>query len=117
MVSKAFIQKAKATLLSQKKELLARTSQPNEVDMDGDETDEVQGNMIAELNNQLSHRDLFKLNQIDDALKRITNSTYGLCQDCEEKIPDKRLLANPYCVTCVSCAEEREAEEKQRKRF
>jgi DnaK suppressor protein len=117
MVSKAFLQKAKAALLLQKKELLSRASQSNEVDMDGDETDEVQGNMIAEMSNQLNNRDLFKLNQIDEALRRISESTYGLCQDCEDKIPDKRLAVNPYCLTCVSCAEEREAEEKQRKRF
>jgi|SRR6185369_17521057 len=116
-MNKTFIKKVKDLLLAQKKEILAQSATQVEVDTDGDETDEIQANILIGLNNQLNSRNLEKLAQIDTALKRIEESTYGLCQDCEEPINEKRLLSNPHFQTCIACAEEREAEEKQRKRF
>lgn len=116
-MNKTFLQKMKNLLLEQKQELVKQVTQQVDVDTDGDETDEIQANILIDLNNQLSTRNSAKLNQIEAALKRIEDKTYGLCQDCEDPIPEKRLLSNPYFQTCVSCAEEREAEEKQRKRF
>lgn len=115
-MNKVFLQKMKADLLSQKKDIAFRSSQPVDIDTDGDETDEIQGNMIMELANRLSSRNNFRITRIDDALQRIENKTYGLCEDCGENIPEKRLTANPHFLTCVGCAEDRELEEKQRKR-
>lgn len=116
-MNKTFLQKMKNLLLAEKQELLKRSAdQEAAVDTEGDETDEIQGNMLIEMNNQLNSRNQLKLNQIDSALKRIEDKTYGLCQDCEEPIAEKRLLMNPYFQTCISCAEERESEERQRKR-
>lgn len=117
MLTKAFLKKIKERLLQEKGELSEKTTHRHDIDTDGDETDEVQGNMLIELENRLSSRNSQKLAQITDALNRIEEKTYGVCQDCEEDIPEKRLLHNPYFVTCVSCAEEREKETKQRKRF
>ena len=116
-MNKSFLKKVKDLLLDQKSEILKQVDQEVIVDTDGDETDEVQGNMLIELNNQLNARNSIKLDRIENALKRIEDGSYGLCQDCGESIPEKRLLSNPYFQTCVSCAEEREAEEKQRKKF
>src|SRR5579885_2806310 len=116
MLNKTFIQKMKEALLLEKKQLLSQARVEQDIDTDGDETDEIQGNMLIEMQNQLSTRNSARLSQIEDALSRIEKQVYGLCQDCDEPIPEKRLLANPYCLTCVSCAEERELEEK-RKRF
>lgn len=117
MLSKTFLRKTKVTLLSCRDELLGKSSQRPDIDVDGDETDEIQGNILIDLHNQLNTRNNEKLKQIDDALKRIEDRSYGICQDCDEPIPEKRLLVNPYFLTCVACAEEREAEDKQRKRF
>lgn len=116
-MNKTFTQKMKNLLLAEKQEILKKTAdQEADVDTEGDETDEIQANMLIEMSNQLNTRNQAKLVQIDAALKRIEDKTYGICQDCEDPIPEKRLLMNPYFQTCVSCAEEREAEEKQRKR-
>ena len=104
----------KTLLLSQRQELLQQAGQEVTVDTEGDETDEIQGNMLMELANQLGSRNAVKLNQIQAALKRIEERTYGLCLDCEEAIPEKRLTANPYAQLCVSCAEDREREEKRK---
>lgn len=113
-MNKTFLTKMKALLLSQRQELLKQAGQEVSVDTEGDETDEIQGNMLAEMANQLNTRNAAKLNQIQAALKRIEDKTYGLCLDCEETIPDKRLLANPHAQLCVSCAEDRENEEKRK---
>jgi DnaK suppressor protein len=116
-MKKAFLKKTKEKLLAQRDELIGQSTQGHDIDTDGDETDEIQAHILIDLHNQLNTRNSAKLTQIEDALKRIEDSSYGLCQDCGEQIPEKRLLINPHFLTCVGCAEEREAEDKQRKRF
>lgn len=117
MLNKVFLNRIRESLLSQKKEILEQAQrQEKDIDMDGDETDAIQGNMLVEMSNRLGTRATAKLKQIEDALQRIEKQTYGLCQDCEEPIAEKRLLHNPHFLICISCAEDREAEEKQRKR-
>lgn len=117
-MNKVFLNRMKEILLEQKKEILAQSQQQErDIDMDGDETDAIQGNMLAEMNNRLGTRNAAKLKQIEGALQKIDKQTYGLCQDCGEPIAEKRLLHNPHFLICVSCAEDREAEEKQRKRL
>ena len=39
--------------------------------------------------------------EIDDALARIEEGTYGVCAACGEAIPDDRLAAVPYATLCV----------------
>ena len=48
------------------------------------------------------------LQEIDDALARIEDCTYGICEGDEEPIPKARLQAIPwtrYCVTCANLSE------------
>ncbi len=45
------------------------------------------------------------LEQIELALERIEEGTYGTCDDCECKIPKARLNAIPFARSCVKCAE------------
>ena len=113
---KTFLKEMKDILLEQRKEIVSSTYQPRDIDTDGDETDSIQANMLIELGNQLNTRNSSKLIRINGALQRIEDKSYGLCEECEEQIPEKRLLANPYFLTCVVCAEARELEEKQRRR-
>jgi RNA polymerase-binding protein DksA len=53
------------------------------------------------------------LQEIDAALDRIDEGTYGLCEFCGEKIPQKRILAKPSARTCLKCAEQIEAERRE----
>ncbi|RMG00760.1 MAG: TraR/DksA family transcriptional regulator [Planctomycetota bacterium] len=48
------------------------------------------------------------LRQIDEALERIDEGTYGVCAECGCKIPKVRLNAIPYTAHCVQCAEKLE---------
>lgn len=113
-MKKKFLEKVKKLLLEEKNILLSKKN-TIDVDMDGDEIDEIQGNLIASVASQLSTRDINKVNQINNALKKIADNTYGLCEDCGEDILDKRLEANPYFTICISCAEEKELENKKKR--
>lgn len=115
-LKKSIIEQIKKNLLAQKTELEAKNYQQQEVDVDGDETDEIQANIIINVNKQLASRDKQKLAQIKTALDRIEDKSYGKCEECEEMIGEKRLEVNPYCQSCISCAEQKELEMKQRVR-
>lgn len=41
--------------------------------------------------------------EIDRALAKIEEGTYGRCERCGQEIPDERLEAVPYATLCVSC--------------
>ena len=40
---------------------------------------------------------------IDQALRKIDDGTYGTCERCGQDIPEERLDAVPYATLCVSC--------------
>ena len=44
------------------------------------------------------------LGQIDDALRRFDEGTYGVCESCGETIPLDRLRAVPFTRGCIRCA-------------
>ena len=48
------------------------------------------------------------LEMIDEALQRLEDSEYGICLDCGEPIPRKRLEAKPYAKYCTKCKSKRE---------
>ena len=48
------------------------------------------------------------LDQIEAALERVEDGTYGLCEECGTKIPKQRLEAIPYASMCVKCASQLE---------
>ena len=115
MIKKKFLEKMKTKLLSEKHELMKKSYNALniDVDFDGDEADEIQGNLIVALNKQLSSRDIDKVRKIDLALQKIENKTYGKCQECEDEILEKRLEINPYFSLCFSCAEDQEINKKR----
>lgn len=49
------------------------------------------------------------LKEIESALKKIQNGTYGVCERCKKPIDVKRLEAKPEAVYCLSCEKEMEA--------
>jgi len=47
-----------------------------------------------------------KLRQIDAALERIHAGEFGVCQECAEAMPRRRLEAIPWAPYCVPCQEQ-----------
>ena len=48
------------------------------------------------------------LAQIDAALQRIDDGTYGVCENCGEQIPLERLEALPWTTLCIDCKRKQE---------
>lgn len=51
-------------------------------------------------------------NKIREALTRIDDGTFGLCESCEEPIGTERLRARPVTTLCIECKTEQERQEK-----
>ena len=53
-----------------------------------------------------------ELAEIEEALKRIEEGTYGICEMCDEPIQEERLKIKPYAKYCIICREIIEKEGK-----
>ncbi len=48
------------------------------------------------------------LYEFDDAMKKIEDGTFGVCEDCKDLISKSRLKAVPYARMCIKCQEKKE---------
>src|ERR671936_2933777 len=62
-----------------------------------------------EISTQLAELEARELSQIERALVRMKQGTYGICEVCQGKIPVARLNALPYSTTCIECQREMES--------
>lgn len=67
-----------------------------------------QVNTARDLEFALSEHELAELNAIDAALQRLQDGEYGICIDCDTRIPDARLQAAPEAARCIHCQEKAE---------
>jgi DnaK suppressor protein len=54
------------------------------------------------------------LSKIDEAVARIQDGSYGLCEECGGAIGIERLKARPVTTLCIDCKSSQEAREKGR---
>lgn len=52
------------------------------------------------------------LAKIKEAIERIDQDTYGICEACDDDISLKRLEARPVTTLCISCKTQQENQEK-----
>jgi DnaK suppressor protein len=119
---KEFLKKASDTLLNIKKQLLREIQDGVRGESEGgkdegrDTYDLASDERDREINMILSDRDREKLVAIDDALQRIKDKTYGMCdcgcERCDGEIGLARLKVLPFTRLCVRCQEETEKENK-----
>jgi DnaK suppressor protein len=77
-------------------------------DPTGDTADVAFESGSDEMASQLAELDSRELSQIERALARLKQGTYGLCEACQHKIPIGRLNALPYTTLCIECQREME---------
>lgn len=53
-----------------------------------------------------------KLVLLDNALSKLDNSSYGICDDCGKEIDEARLHVSPYAACCAACQQGREGSVK-----
>lgn len=82
-------------------------------EMVGDEADLASAHISQ--TQALNQRDklLAKIKEIDEALGRMENGSYGTCEETDELIEEKRLLALPWTRLSLEGAEVREREQKR----
>ena len=61
-----------------------------------------------ELDYTLEENSEHVLSEIEAALRRIEEGTYGQCTNCGRQIPEERLDARPYATLCIDCQRHRE---------
>lgn len=79
----------------------------NSVEENMSEDDIAQSIQNDDLIDSLNERERLILNQVESALQRIQDGTYGMCLECEEEINEKRLRAIPYTLYCKDCVDEK----------
>lgn len=119
---KTFLKAARETLANMKKQLLDEIQKDlkegREISKDEgmDAYDLASEERAREITLILTDRDRGKLQAIDDALDRIDDGSYGVCESCESEIAEGRLVAMPFTRLCVQCQADRETEAKQNRR-
>lgn len=78
----------------------------------GDIYDIASNERERELTLMLGDRDREKLSEIEDALERLKDNSYGTCEECGEPIAEPRLKALPSTRVCVECMSKMEKELK-----
>ncbi|BFD25331.1 MAG: TraR/DksA C4-type zinc finger protein [Candidatus Parcubacteria bacterium] len=113
------IEKIKKNLIARRAGLMADMEEksrvnPNEADNlsskfpeYGDKPDE-NAQEIMDYSTDLATEQILEktLIEINGALKRIENGTYGICRYCKNPIGAKRLMARPVASSCISCKTE-----------
>ena len=118
---KEFLKQAADTLLETKKQLLREMQGRVKEETEGikdegrDTNDLASDERDREINFILNDREREKLHAIDEALQRIKDKTYGICESCEGEIQLGRLKVLPFTRLCVKCQEENERESKRQK--
>src|SRR5512146_2347196 len=83
----------------------------------GDIYDQASSERDRELGLLLGDREREKLHNIEEALMKMKEGEYGICEECEEEIPIGRLKVMPFARYCVRCKADIEKQQAQTKRF
>jgi DnaK suppressor protein len=115
------IMAARKTLFRMKEKLLADglgktlaedLARPFDIGDEGDRADEERTHDVSIL---ISARDKEKLAAIEETLEKIREGTYGVCEECGDKIGSARLKAVPLAKLCVACQSRLEKERAHQK--
>ena len=103
----------KDSLLAEAGEIIGSSLNPEKLNFP-DLTDQASAEADKNFTLRLREREQKLLKQIDEALDRIANGTFGICEHCGEEISFKRLKARPVTTYCIDCKTIQEEEEKLR---
>ncbi len=101
----------KHTLLTRRRELEPRVSREDiAIERVSESIDVVQHSADRELAISSLSMHWRTMREIDAALVRITDGSFGVCVHCEEAIAERRLRAIPWADCCIRCQEVRDRE-------
>jgi DnaK suppressor protein len=92
-----------AAALKAQADSLALEHEPGDVQFDEEGGEGGTANVDREMDLHLSAQARATVLEIDRALAKIEDGTYGLCEQCGDLIPEPRLQALPHAALCVAC--------------
>lgn len=117
-MTKAQLKKFREQLEGKRQEIIRRAQQTLDEDMAldandlPDEMDLASSEYLQSFTFRLRGREKVFLDKIQKAIDKIDQGTFGVCDDCGEKISVKRLEARPETTLCIRCKEDQERVEK-----
>src|SRR5713101_7504212 len=120
---KNFLADLREHLLDMKAKLLAEIESELKAEREGNKDEGMDTYDLAseerdrEISFILSDRERAKLQQVEDALERLADNTYGVCESCGLEIAEERLSAMPFSRLCRDCQQDQEREAKSQRRF
>jgi DnaK suppressor protein len=103
LLAERAVYQEQATSLRAEADSLALEREPGDVQFDEESGEGGTVTVDRERNLALSGQATLAVEEIDDALERINDKTYGYCERCYQPIPKPRLRALPYARLCVAC--------------
>jgi len=104
----------KKELMQRREELLAKLNRLTATSSDagekpvGDRADDASFDLEIDSSYSIAEREAEELRFINVALDKISNGTYGICEECGGQIEAPRLKALPYAVMCLKCKQNEE---------
>ncbi len=103
LLAERAVYQEQAVSLRAEADSLALEREPGDVQFDEESGEGGTVTVDRERNLALSGQAILAVEEIDDALARIADKTYGYCERCFQPIPKPRLRALPYARLCVAC--------------
>lgn len=107
------LEKQRASLLAEAGVIIGGGLNPDKLNFP-DLTDQAAAEADKNFILRLREREQKLLRKIDQALDRIADGTFGICENCGGEIGYKRLKARPVTTFCIECKTKQEEEEKLR---
>jgi DnaK suppressor protein len=119
---KKFLAKVREHLLDEKQRLDSELRSELEAEREGTKDEGMDTYDLAseerdrEINFILSDRERVKSKSIEDAVSRLDDGSYGICESCGLEIGEERLEALPFTRLCRDCQQDQEREARTQRR-
>jgi len=119
---KKFMADLQKRLLDMKAKLLEEMELESKAEREGNKDEGLDTYDLAseerdrEISFILSDRERSKVKHIDDALARMEEGSYGVCDACGLEIAEERLTAMPFTRLCRDCQQDQEREARSQRR-
>lgn len=117
-LEKKKVEEFRSLLLAQRESLVIGLKQATAELIDDemnftDSLDQASADTDRAMTVQMKNRGRDTLLQIDGALRRIDEGSFGACEHCDESISEARIKAFPFTTLCIDCKAELESEESR----
>jgi RNA polymerase-binding protein DksA len=100
------LEQRRSALIEEIRAELARSEDQRYVDLAGrvaDSGEAAVADLLVDLDAAMTDRDVRELREVEAALARMDDGSYGECRDCGVDIDPARLRANPIAMRCIGC--------------